>query len=53
MSNYWDGFWTGIVISFFGSQLYFLYYEVLDYGSERRKKEECHTKAELEEKKLD
>ncbi len=53
MSSYWDGFWTGIAIAFFGSQLYFLYFEVLDYGSRKRKKEECRTKAESEEKKQD
>lgn len=51
MSDYWDGFWTGIAIAFFGSQLYFLYFDVLGYGS--RKSKICHTKAESEEKKRD
>lgn len=36
MSEYWNGFWTGIAIAFFGSQLYFLYYDVLDYRNKKK-----------------
>ena len=36
MSSYWDGFWTGMAVAFVGSQLYFLYYDIINGKIKRR-----------------